>query len=98
MQRRGVDQSVESAFVKDMRAALGRLLAAGTDSAKRRAQREMTGILHRQFSRSAWDAAAAFDTAEVRCVPRDTTRDRSCHAECAVSRDGKLASAGRDAD
>jgi len=105
--RRGrADDSPLSAFVQEMRAAFKKRDAASGPGEKRTVEREVEAIMRRHLGvRTAREVAEGFETAAVR-VPRDTTRDQSCHTSGGrlgthevsqtPARDGKLAAAGRD--
>ncbi len=98
--RTNVDQQPESEFQRQAKELLARRLAATTQGDRRALERELAALLASQRTRSAWDAVRDAQAVEqAPDVPRDTSRDRSCHTPVRDAvRDGKLAAAGRESE
>lgn len=100
--RRAVDEAPLSEFVTKMRAVFVERLAAKSARDKREVEGRMKALMFEYLGRDAWEAALASAVATQADVPRDTSRDQSCHTSGASSeghpdlRDGKLLAAGRD--
>jgi hypothetical protein len=83
------DDSPNSAFVREMKAAFRQRCAASTPAEKRQTESAMLEIMRRYLGPAAWRATQQQD--QTQDVPRGTSRP-----EAVVDR--KLAAAGPEAD
>jgi hypothetical protein len=100
--RTNVDQHPESEFVRKMRDVFRRRDAAkGQPRTLQALHEEMVVLMRTYLGRNAWDALRDAEAVQQAAdVPRDTSRDRSCHttASDVDVLDRKAAAAGKDAE